>query len=173
MGNNLAEPQAPGWLQAVLIGRRPRRTAIRIAVLVVVSFVVFTFVLLPIRVEGISMLPAYQSHRINFVNRLAYVIHPPQRGDVVAIRMAGERAMLMKRIVGLPNEMVGFHDGHLTINGQEIAEPYLKLPCFWEVPPVLDGPDEYYVVGDNRSMRPLDHVHGRAIRARIVGKVLL
>src|SRR6266851_3694489 len=141
MGNNLAEPQALGWLQAVLIGRRPRRTAIRIAVLVVVSFVVFTFVLLPIRVEGISM--------------------------------AGERAMLMKRIVGLPNEMVGFHDGHLTINGQEIAEPYLKLPCFWEVPPVLDGPDEYYVVGDNRSMRPLDHVHGRAIRARIVGKVLL
>src|SRR5258708_11341795 len=128
MGNDLAEFPAPGWVQTVLIGRRPRRTAFRIVVLVTVTFLVFRFVLLIIRIEGISMLPTYHSNRINFVNRLAYVSHAPRRGDVVAIRLAGEHVMLMKRIVGLPNEIVGFHNGRLTINREEIVEPYLKLP---------------------------------------------
>lgn len=173
MGSELAEPQAQGWLQTLVIGRRPRRTAVRVAVLVAVSFILFGFVLLPVRIEGISMLPTYHSHRLNVVNRLAYKLHPPKRGDVVTIRMAGERAMLMKRVVGLPNEIVGFHRGHLTINGQEVAEPYVKLPCSWEVSPVRDGPDEYYVVGDNRSMLPMDHSKGRATVDRIVGKVVL
>ena len=84
-----------------------------------VSFVVFKFVLLPIRVEGGSMLPTYQDRSVNFVNRLAYLFHEPRRGDVVAIGLlAGEHVMYMKRVVGLPGETVAFHKGHLYINGQ-------------------------------------------------------
>jgi len=161
------------WLRTVLIGRRPDRTAVRIVVLIVTCCVVFRFVLLPIRVEGMSMMPNYKENRVNFVNRLAFVFHPPRRGDVVAIRTSGISIMFMKRIIGLPGETVAFHRGHIFINGNLLEEPYLKYRCDWELPPKRLGPDEYYFVGDNRSMPAVDHTQGVAARPRIVGKVLL
>ncbi len=146
----------------------------RIAVLVVVCFVVFKFVLVPVHVEGGSMLPTYKENGVNFVNRLAYLFHEPRRGDVVAIGLqAGEHVMYMKRIVGLPGEAVAFHKGRLFINGKPLDEPYVKRPCGWEHEPEQDGPDQYYVVGDNREMPWEDHTHGRAPRNRLMGKILL
>ncbi|MGD0261903.1 MAG: signal peptidase I [Verrucomicrobiota bacterium] len=174
MGTNADAAQLPPWLLRVLIGRNPKRTLVRIVVLIVVSFVVFRFALVPIRVEGGSMLPTYKENGVNFVNRLAYLFHEPRRGDVVAIRLlAGEHVMYMKRIVGLPGETVVFHKGHLFINGKLLDEPYVKLPGNWEREPVQVGPDQYYVVGDNRDMLWEGHVQGRAKRELIVGKVLL
>ena len=146
----------------------------RLVVLVTVSFVVFKFVLVPVHVDGGSMLPTYKANGGNFVNRLSYLFHEPRRGDVVAIGLqAGEHVMYMKRIVGLPGETVAFHKGRLFINGKPLAEPYVKLPCDWEHEPEQVGPDQYYVVGDNREMSWEDHTHGRAARGRIMGKVLL
>jgi signal peptidase I len=174
MGTNADAAQPPSWLLRVLIGRKPKRTLVRIAVLVVVSFIVFKFVLVPIRVEGGSMLPTYKENGVNFVNRQAYLFHEPRRGDVVGIRLlAGEHIMYMKRIVGLPGETVAFHQGRLYINGQPLAEPYVKLRGNWEHEPEQVGPDQYYVVGDNRDMPWDDHYKGRSTRDRIVGKVLL
>jgi signal peptidase I len=131
------------------------------------------FVLLPIRVEGISMLPTYRSNQVNLVNRLAYAFGEPQRGDVVAIRMAGENIMLLKRIIGLPGETVSFRHGKAFINGEPLEEPYLKLPSYWNMPGKKVEPGYFYVVGDNRSMAVTDHEHGRTERKKIVGKALL
>jgi len=161
------------WWQAIVFGRRPERTLLRILVLVVVVVVVVKFVLLPIRVEGPSMLPTYSDRGINFVNKLAYLFHEPRRGDVVAIRMSGEHVMLMKRIVGLPGETVEFRRGHVYINGTRLEEPYLRNPSDWEQEPKSLGASEYYFVGDNRSMPIGDHYQGKGERSRIVGKVLL
>ena len=172
MGMN-AQTGESNWLRTVLIGRRPERTAVRILLLVVACFFVFRFALLPIRVEGMSMMPAYKENRVNFVNRLVYVFHEPQRGDVVAIRTSGISIMYMKRIIGLPGETVAFHDGHAVISGKMLDEPYLKYNCDWELPPTVLGPNQYYFVGDNRSMPPADHTKGVAGRWRVVGKVLL
>ena len=169
----------PHWWQIVLIGRRPRRTLIRVAVLVVTCFIVFRFFLLPIRIQGASMLPNYHSHALNCLNRLAYRWHMPRRGDVVGIRFSDPgplhtpSVMLMKRVVGLPGETVEFRQGRLFINGQPQDEPYVKYACNWERPPQKLGPDEYFVVGDNRSMSLEDHKHGATPRDHIVGKVLL
>jgi signal peptidase I len=168
----------PGWLQTVLIGRRPRTTLIRILVLVTVCFITFKFILLGVRVDGISMEPTYHDHRVNWVNRLAFRGHEPRRGDVVAIRFSDPgpfgipSELLMKRIVGLPGETVGFQDGHAYINGVILDEPYVKFSCDWDHPPVQCGPDEYYVVGDNRSMPFENHVQGRVRREHIIGKVV-
>ena len=106
----------PGWFHVITIGRNPKMTLVRIAVLVVTCFIVFNFILLPIRVTGISMLPAYKNHSVNIVNRLAYLRHEPQRGDVVSIRLAGIHVMLMKRIVGLPGETIAFR-GKILVKG--------------------------------------------------------
>jgi signal peptidase I len=173
--SNLSPGQAPepSWLRIVLIGRNPRVTLLRAAVLAVTSFVVFRFILLPARIEGISMLPTFQDRSVNFVNRLAYLWHEPRRGDVVGIRLAGPHVMYMKRIIGLPGETVAFVGGRVLINGEVLDEPYEKSPCDWNVPPVKLGPDEYFVVGDNRTMPSENHVFGRAGRDRIVGKALL
>lgn len=162
------------WLKVVVVGRNPTRTFYRVIVLVAVSFVVFNFVLLPIRVDGISMLPTYKSGSVNCLNCLAYSFHEPRRGDVVGIRLrAGRHIMYMKRIVGLPGETVAFRHGRLLINGKPRYEPYLRTPCDWDTPPQVLGGDEYFVVGDNRSMPAADHTKGKVERKYIVGKVLL
>jgi signal peptidase I len=166
--------ESPSWLQTVLIGRKPKRTLVRMVVLVAVLLIVFNYVLLPVRVDGGSMLPTYRENGVNVVNRLAYLFHEPRRGDVVAVRLlAGAHVMYLKRIVGLPGETVAFHRGRLYINGKPVAEPYLRLPCGWEHDPVQVGLGQYYVVGDNRDMPWADHTQGRAARECIVGEVLL
>lgn len=156
-----------------MIGRHPRFTLIRALALVVVSLITFTYILLPVRVTGGSMEPNYRDHRINFIYRLAYRRQEPQRGDVVGIRYAGPSIMLLKRIIGLPGERIGFTNGRVTVNGQLLDEPYLKLSCNWNREPILLGPDEYFVVGDNRSMPMRQHYFGIAERRRILGKALL
>jgi signal peptidase I len=164
--------QSPWW-RTILIGRNPALTFSRLIVVVILLVGLRTFVFWPIRVKGMSMLPTYRDNQINVVNHLAYRWNEPQRGDVVAIRHSGYSVMLMKRIVALPGETVAFKDGHLLVNGTEQSEPYVRLPCRWQMAPVQLGANEYFVVGDNRSMLIDDHEFGRATRDRIMGKVLL
>jgi signal peptidase I len=170
-----SEPaRTPSLAQRILIGRNPKRTLVRLVVLVVGSFLVFNYVLLPVRVDGGSMLPTYRENGFNLVYRLAYRRREPQRGDVVVVRLhAGGHRMYMKRVVGLPGETVAFREGRLLINGKPLAEPYVKLPCNWDHEPVQVGPEQYYVVGDNRDNPWEGHEHGRADRSFILGKVLL
>lgn len=187
----------PTWLRIALIGRRPRLTLLRIIVMSVVAYVLFGFILLPVRVKGLSMLPTYRTGSVNLVNRLAYLRHEPQRGDVVTIRLSGREysgaelrhdlahfqvnfgqlfrpgVMYMKRIVGLPGETIAFSGGRLLVDGKPLVEPYCQFPCKWERPPQKLGPDQYFVVGDNRGMRMEDHIFKAPERALIVGKVML
>ena len=139
----------PRWVRIAVIGRNPKVTLVRVAVLIVTCFIVFKFILLPIRVEGISMLPNYKDHSWNFVNRLAYLWHEPQRGDVVGSgfhaptprrhssgRQLAEtpHVMYLKRIIGLPGETVAFEDGRVLINGEVLDEPYEKYALRLELP---------------------------------------
>jgi len=158
-------------------------TLLRTAFWVVVCVVVFKLLLVHVRVDGISMLPTCPDQSVYWVNRLAYVRHAPQRGDVVAIRiikmdsaiarLEPPGVMLLKRIIGLPGETVAFVNGRVLINGEILDEPYEKSGYDWNSAPVTLGPDEYYVVGDNRSMPPEYHTHGKCERSRIVGKAML
>jgi len=81
--------------------------------------------------------------------------------------------MYMKRIVGLPGETIEFVRGNLVVDGKALEEPYRKSRCRWEMRPRKLGPDEYFVVGDNREMPIDDHEHGVPLRNHIVGRVLL
>src|SRR5580765_6134499 len=125
MEQNVQPSRWPSFLRAVVIGRKPKFTLIRIVVLVAAIFLTRQFALLPIKVMGPSMLPTYQDNGVNVVNRLAYLQREPQRGDVVAIRTSGVSIMYMKRVIGLPGETVAFHEGHAVINGRMLDEPYV------------------------------------------------
>lgn len=157
------------WARRIIYGRSLRHTLIRASILAVVAFVLFKFLLLPVRISGISMEPTYKNGSINFINTLRYWRHAPDRGDVVAIRMAGQRVMLFKRIIGLPGERLAFAKGLLLINEKVIPEPYLKNGCDWDLPEVIIGPNEFFVAGDNRGMPIEAHTYGRVECSRIVG----
>ena len=160
-------------MQSILLGRRPRRTLIRAAVLVVVSAVVFGWILIPIRAQGISMQPTYEPGSFHFVNRLAFARRAPARGDVIGIRLAGPGVMYVKRIVGLPGERVRIDGGVVLVNDAALDEPYVKnRNPSWSLPETTLAGDEYFVVGDNRGMPIGQHELGKAKRVRIVGRVV-
>lgn len=155
-----------------MFGAHPRHTAIRAAVLVVTAGAIFGVVLLPVRLVGISMEPAYRDGGFTFANRLAFAWRQPARGDVVAIRMAGLRVVYVKRIVGLPGERVSIAAGIVAIDGRPLDEPSVRDRAPWSMPPVALDVDEYFVIGDNRAMAMEHHEFGRVRRDRIVGKLL-
>ena len=160
------------WLRRIALGPDPRRTLTRVAVLTVVSIITFGWLLTPVRVSGISMEPTYHDSKLNLVNRMAYRIRAPRRGDVVAIRLAGPNVLYVKRIVGLPSERVSIVDGTVEINGQPLIEPYVQKRQRWNYPEVTVGPREYFVIGDNRGMRMVDHDFGRVDARRVLGMLL-
>jgi len=140
-------------------------------VLIGAAVIVFGFILLPIRMEGISMLPTYGGG-INFANRFSYRWSEPQRGDAVAVRMAGEGVVFVKRIVGMPGERIGIEVGVVMINGEPLLEPHVLYKTLWNMPEVTLGPAEYFLIGDNRGMPMKNHDFGKAPRDRIIGKMV-
>jgi signal peptidase I len=153
----------------MLIGRRPGWTLARLIVLILVSFVMFKFLFLPIRIVGNSMVPTYHNGRINLINRMAFHWHGPKRGDVVAVQPDGSRLVLLKRVVALPGERIAVQAGRVVVNGRALDEPYAKVS---ESPPSQGemrlGSDEYFLIGDNRDISAYGVVH----QHEFIGKVV-
>jgi signal peptidase I len=164
-------PGASGW-RRVLLGRRPSRTLARAAVVVAAAVVTFGWVLVPIRTYGPSMQPTYRAGGLWFVNRLAYLGHEPRRGDVVAIRLAGPRVLIVKRVLAVPGERVRIDAGIVHVDGRPLDEPYVVHRAKWVMPERVLGGREYFVAGDNRGMRIEQHDLGAVQRDRIVGRML-
>jgi signal peptidase I len=137
-------------------------------VLLGASLITFKWLLIPVRTEGVSMLPTYASGKINFVNRMAYVNGAPRRGDIVAIRLAGWSVVYIKRVIGLPGERVAVLEGQVYVDGEPLAEPYVFHHRDWNVEEETLGPREYFLMGDNRG----ESDFGRVDSSRILGRLV-
>ena len=126
------------------------------------------WVILPVRADGDSMLPTYSSGNLTMVNRLAYFNVRPKRGDIVAIRLAGNSVVYIKRIIALPGERIFVADGVVHINGTPLAEPYVRHNRSWDFEEVTLDPGQYFVVGDNRGTSDF----GRVEADRIIGRLM-
>lgn len=126
----------------------------------------------PLWASGISMAPSITDGEFLLVNRVAYVFGRPRRGDVVAIRLAGGAAALVKRVIGLPGERVTIARGVVLVNGQPLDEPYVAQRAEWDVPEVILGINEYFVVGDNRGMPAKNHDFGSTHASRLMGRLI-
>jgi signal peptidase I len=135
-------------------------------VLCLLSFAVSRWVLWPVKISGESMVPNYQDGQPNFINRLAYLSTQPQRGDVVALRAGKD--FLIKRVIGLPGEKIEFYRGTIIVNGQPLEEHYPVKPLLWRLAPVELGANDYFVMGDNRTVSLL----GAVPREKIIGKAI-
>jgi signal peptidase I len=129
-----------------------------------------------IRVEGHAMSPVLQNgDRAIFVRLWS----PPGRGEVVALRYPLNPAKsFVMRIVGLPGERVSIAQGVVSIDGQALPEPYLvdANRSYDAMASRQLGPDEYFVLGDNRrnaaDSREWGLVHRRHIWATMHAVIL-
>jgi len=145
---------------------------LRLVVIAALAVVLFTYVLIPFKINGQSMEPTYQNGRMNFCWRPAYLFSPPGRHDIVAVRFAGRHIMLLKRVVGLEGDTVEFRDGDLFINREKLAEPYVRYPCNWNLAPRTVKKGNIYVVGDNRDVPIHTHDFGQTPIKRVLGAPL-
>ena len=158
-------------LKRVCIGSNWRLTLVRGLILAVVVYLLCSFVFLPFRVQGDSMVPLYKTGDFGFINALAYRWSEPQRFDVVAIRMAGRNVMFLKRIIGLPGEKLEIRAGVVYTDGKRLDEPYVQSNAGWDLNEQSLDSDEYLVIGDNRGMPMRQHKFGKVERDRIAGRM--
>ena len=158
----------PYWVA----GTNPRRRIVRAVIVILGAYLLFSYVLLPVRGAGISMFPTITTGDIKFVSTVTFRWREPRRGDIVAVRMAGRHVVYLKRIVAMPGEHMRFVKGIVQVNGVPLDEPYLQNQADWRSDDVTLGPSEYFVVGDNRSMQMYEHDMGVVSRDRLVGPVI-
>lgn len=142
---------------------------IRVISVGVFAYLFFGHLCIPFTIRGISMEPTYHDYGVNFCWRLPYFFFEPKRFDVVAIRFAGSRVMLLKRVIASEGEEVEFRQGKLLVDGNELEEPYVRFPCDWNLSPRRIEKDCVYVVGDNRNMPIENHHFGQTSKNRIIG----
>jgi len=142
---------------------------IRVGLVALSAYLIFGYLLIPFRIQGTSMEPTYQNGQINFCWKLRYLFSKPRRGDVVVIRLTGQKVTLLKRVIALEHEVIEFHNGKLLINGVEQEEPYLRYPYDWTLPARWVEPDSIYVVGDNRRGPIQNQIFGQTSLKRVLG----
>ncbi len=130
------------------------------------SFAISQWVFWPVIVSGDSMVPSYHDGQPTYINKLAYLTHPPQRGDVVGVRVGDD--FYIKRIIGMPGDKIQFRRGTVVVNGQPLVEPYVERPLLWWLRPVELGPNDYFVMGDNRTASTLGAIAGHSIVGKAV-----
>ncbi|HID68909.1 MAG TPA: signal peptidase I [Desulfobacterales bacterium] len=136
------------------------------------SYLIFSYLLIPLHIEGQSMEPTYHDGSFNFCWRLKYIFTPIERFDVVTVRFTGRSVMLLKRVVGLPGDTLEFREGILYINGKQVVEPYVQNRLPWNLAPRTIADEHVYVVGDNRSTVMSRHRFGQVKIDRIAGGVI-
>ncbi len=123
-------------------------------------------------VYGRSMEPNLHERQRLIVDKFTYrFFHSPQRNDIVVIKLPEMDELLVKRIVGLPYEMIAIEDGVVYIDGTPLAEPFPHELYPQNMPPQRLGPLQYFVLGDNRGNSNDSRVFGPIMRDDIKGRV--
>lgn len=153
-------------------GARARRQRRRLAVAMTVgaTLAVLRFRFMLAVVQGESMLPTLAPDDLLVIDTRAYVRSAPQRGDLVIARWGDE--LLVKRIVGLPGEMVELRAGRVWINDRPLQETHPLLEGNLRLGKGRLRPNHYALLGDNRTVSDLLPLHAVVPRERILGKVV-
>jgi len=154
----------------------------------VVALVVKTFLFQAFYIPSASMEPTLEKGDRVLVNKLSYDLHDVNRGDVVVFELPAEEVGpdgikdLIKRVVGLPGDIIETRDGAVFVNDRRLDEPYLAEGTVTGDPSSGNNPaitrqtvpdGMVFVMGDNRSNShdsryadrgpiPIDSIVGRA-----------
>ncbi|GAC1320174.1 MAG: signal peptidase I [Chloroflexota bacterium] len=149
------------------------RDVLETAVLTIAIFLVVRVALQNFKVEGSSMRPNLQNGEYILVNKVDYMLHAPERGDVIVFRAVQAGAPdrdFIKRIVGLPGETVAVRQNNVYIDGRVLREKYQRYHMNYDFPSQKVPPGEYFVLGDNRSNSEDSHLWKWLSKKYIIGK---
>jgi len=135
------------------------------------------FLVQPFYVKGASMEPNFYDHEYLIIDELSYRFRIPERGEIVVFRYPREPSQFfIKRVVALPGETVEITGGEVVIyntehpNGLKLDEEYLTETTSGKERVTL-GPDEYFVLGDNRDSSLDSRSFGALNKDNIIGRV--
>lgn len=140
---------------------------------VAVSAFIIVFLYQPVRVEGTSMLPMLEDQDRLFINKMAYRVGDVQRGDVVVFLYPRDhQKSYIKRVIAVPGDDLRIDHGRVSVNGEAQAEAY--VPARYrdertEAEMVIPA-NEYFVMGDHRSISSDSRDFGPVERSLIYGK---
>jgi signal peptidase I len=175
---------------------RVGRDIIEALVLAVVVFMLLQTTVRNFKVDGSSMDPTLEHGQYLLVNRLLYqridldrlskivpfwqardqssryAIRAPKRGEIIVFQFPRDPSKdFVKRVVGLPGEVIEMKDGRVIVDGVVLEEPYLTAKDRSDKDQVKLGEDEYYVLGDNRTHSNDSRSWGPVPEANLRGKV--
>lgn len=152
-------------------------TSLYLLVVLVLTFLVVTYVGQRTQVIGSSMEPMLSDGDNLIVDKISYRFQEPQRFDIIVFPFQyEENTYYIKRIIGLPGETVYIDEnGQIFINDVLLKESYGKeviLDSGRAYEPITLGIDEYFVMGDNRnnSSDSRDPAVGNIHRDELIGK---
>ncbi len=139
--------------------------------LAMVIFLGINFMSSRIRVTSYSMEPTLYDGDFVLVDKMTYKFNQPQRGDIIIFDTPKniDDKPYIKRVIGLPGEIVTIEDGRVSIGGHQLLEKYIvKHPGYngsWKVP---EG--SIFVLGDNRNNSSDSHIWGSVPISNVIGK---
>ncbi len=139
------------------------------------AIIIVVFFYQPVKVEGTSMLPELVDQERIFVNKFLYRIDQIERGDIVVFWYPLDPTKsYIKRIVGLPGDVVDVQEGEVVVNGQALDEDYVPANFFdrRSFSPVYVEPGHYYVLGDHRNQSNDSRMWGLVPDQNIYGKAV-
>jgi len=144
---------------------------------VIIAFVIIFFIYQPVRVEGTSMMPTLADQERIFVNIFSYKLGlaPIARGDTVVFRFPQDPSKhYIKRVIGVPGDLVEIRDGQVTLNGKTLTEEYVpeEYRDRLTFPPARVGPDQFFVMGDHRTSSNDSRAWGPVNREFIYGRAV-
>lgn len=136
------------------------------------------FLIQPFYVKGASMEPNFYDHEYLVIDEISYRLGEIKRGDVVVFHYPVDKTQyFIKRVIGLPGETVSIQAGKIFIKNTSRPDgffldesAYLPNTYTQGDKEVTLGPEEYYVLGDNRSSSLDGRVFGPINRSVIVGR---
>ena len=139
------------------------------------ALVIIVFLYQPVKVEGTSMAPLLSDQERIFINKFVYRFEPIQRGDVVVFWYPLDRTKsFIKRVVGLPGEIVQIRQGAVYVDGKIVPEPYVppQYEDLSDFGPVTVRKDSYFVMGDHRISSNDSRVFGSVESRFIYGRAV-